>query len=770
MKNNTTSVKIFTTLLATGATAMALSLAACGSSSRPTDSLPDGGKSADASQIKVLSNRADLISGGDALVEVVLPTGVNAAAVKMDMDGRDVTSAFALRPNGRYMGLLTGLAEKPNVLSARMPNGGGARITITNYPNGGPIFAGPQIQPWPCLEGATDTQCNRPVSYEYFYKSSTPALPCAQAGVPPSCGNFKPYDPQSPPTDVAMTTTDQGKTVPYIVRVENGTQDRGQYLMAVLFDPAQDWQPWAPQPGWNGKIYNVGGSGCGSHHGESEAPPEVMNDDVLSRGFMVWSTALSHNTLNCNLVVQAESMMMAKERIVEAYGPIRYSIGSGCSGGSIKQQQAANAYPGIFDGILPGCSFPDTWSTMQEVSDCGLLLSYWLSPQRWAPGVVWTETQQAATAGHPTVSICASWVATFLNVMNPGRAASNETLAQFTLESIAAGDPRPATDPRSCNIPDDQIYDAETNPEGVRCGFSDYMPSILGLRPPERWGAVEKALGRGFANRPLDNVGVQYGLDALRDGLISIPQFIDLNAHIGSYDIDLVRQPGRLEADPDALTVAYRGGLINQGSNTTLPIIDIRQWDPAEIHHDYRSYVMRARLDRAHGHHDNQAIWTGATSDAGYAPALQSHALTVMDQWLAAIEADQSDLPYAQKVVKHKPAEARDRCTGPNNIEVPDQSLCPLLYPYYVSPRIIAGQPFTDDVVKCQLKPLLTSDFSPLSFTEPQWAQLKEIFPQGVCDYSKPGVEQQATLPWQTYSGGPGGMPLPAPPVSRPLR
>src|SRR5207248_244666 len=128
------------------------------------------------------------------------------------------------------------------------------------------------------------------------------------------------------------------------------------------------------------------------------APPAEQRrvDEALKRGFMVWSTALDHNTQNCNLVVQAESMMMAKERIVEQYGPIRYTIGSGCSGGSIYQQQAANDYPGIFDGILPACSFPDSWSTAIEVVDCRLLVDYFDDPSKWAPGVAWPSNQQAA--------------------------------------------------------------------------------------------------------------------------------------------------------------------------------------------------------------------------------------------------------------------------------------------------------------------------------------------------------------------------------------
>jgi hypothetical protein len=53
--------------------------------------------------LKVLSNRADLLSSGDALVELLLPAGTTLSDLKVDADGRDVTSAFALRSNGRVM-------------------------------------------------------------------------------------------------------------------------------------------------------------------------------------------------------------------------------------------------------------------------------------------------------------------------------------------------------------------------------------------------------------------------------------------------------------------------------------------------------------------------------------------------------------------------------------------------------------------------------------------------------------------------------------------
>jgi hypothetical protein len=55
-------------------------------------------------RIEVISNRPDLISGGDALVEVVLPADIAPANVRVQLNGSDITSAFALRPNSRFMG------------------------------------------------------------------------------------------------------------------------------------------------------------------------------------------------------------------------------------------------------------------------------------------------------------------------------------------------------------------------------------------------------------------------------------------------------------------------------------------------------------------------------------------------------------------------------------------------------------------------------------------------------------------------------------------
>jgi hypothetical protein len=65
------------------------------------------------------------------------------------------------------------------------------------------------------------------------------------------------------------------------------------------------------------------------------------------------------------------------------------------------------------------------------------------------------------------------------------------------------------------------------------------------------------------------------------------------------------------------------------------------------------------------------------------------------------------------------------------------------------------------------LKALDPADYN-ASFTPDQWASLQSVFPTGVCDFAKPGVGFQPTVPWLTYASGPGGHSLPDPPTSEP--
>jgi hypothetical protein len=672
-----------------------------------------------ATEIKVLSNRADLISGGDALVEVT------PAGARVDVDGRDVTGDFAVRPGGRYMALLGGLKDGANVVTARASDGSAAQITITNHPNGGPVTAGPQIKPWKCFDMTVDAQCNRQPRYEYLYKST-------------QGGELRAYDPDDPPSDVANTTTDQGRTVPFIVRHEIGSIDRDEYRIAVLYDPKKPWAPWAPQEGYNNKLVVFHGFSCDTHY-QQAAAPDVLNETALGRGFATMSHALNNAGHNCNIATQAESMIMTKERVVEQIGEIRYTIGSGCSGGSLVQQQVANAYPGFYQGITPACSFTDAWSSAMQYVDYVGMRNYFEHPDKWGTGVAWAPNQISAVEGHPTP----------LNAVT------------FTTAIPFSGEPT-----RSCpGVPSEQVYNENTNPRGVRCTLHDYTINVFGPRDKSVWEAVEKRLGHGFAGRPFDNVGVEYGRKALEDGTITLAQFIDLNVKVGGADIDATLRPERIEADRPALERVYRSGAVNQGTHLDeVAIIDLRGPDPGAFHDVYRTYAMRSRLEREHGTAANQILWRGQVplfGDSGFV----DQSIVAMDEWLAAIEKDKRDIPLARKIIEDKPATLVDRCTNGNGASLPAAE-CDAVVESYSTPRIEAGMPFADDTIKCELRPLRKSNYLPLQVGDAEFEELKKAFPQGVCDYSKPGVDRTPTVPWLSYKSGPGGKPLGAPPKS----
>jgi hypothetical protein len=683
-----------------------------------------GAQAAQPPVIKVLSNRADLISAGDALVAITFPAGTKLADVTVRIGKRDVTSAFAVRQNGRFEGLVKGLGVGRNVLTARAAGGRGARITIVNHPNGGPVFSGPLVQPWVCQDTAKDKHCNEPPTVKYQYKSA--------AG-----GQFLPYDPKSPPPDLATTKTDQGKTVPYIVRLETGYQDRDQYAFAALEDPAHPAAPWRSNKGFNHKLLITHGASCGIER-KSGAAPSVLEDDALSRGFAVLSTALDNAGHNCNIVTQAESLVMAKERLVERYGRLRYTIARGCSGGSLTQQQVANAYPGIYQGLTPQCSFPDGWSTGQQLSAYHLTRLYFENPAKWAPGIAWTPDQISEVEGHPNHA---------------------NVIVFDTVYWTDLGVP----DDSCVGVPADQTYDPQTNPGGVRCDLADYMINVFGLRKPSVWSPAEKTVGHGFAGLPLDDVGVQFGLRALRQGRITPAQFVDVNEKIGGVTVDIRPTQKRFEANQPALRNAYRSGAINETNNLKgVPIIDLRGPDPGAFHDAYRTWTMRARLEKQEHHFPkNHVIWFGHApliGDATYA----SEAFLAVDRWLARVEKDKRHISRERKVAQDRPADIQDRCSqipGVDQVDLPGVGqVCKQqdVQTRFATPAMVAGEGVRTDTNKCRVKRLLRTDYYPIEFSDGQWATLKKVFPTGVCNWSRSGVNQRGTIPWLTYQDGKG--------------
>ncbi len=674
--------------------------------------------------IRSVSSRPDVVTGGDTLVEVDIPRFYPTRMVRVKLNGDDVTDQLEVDASGKKLrGLVHGLVDGTNRFDVYANRWGlgrpAAKLEVTNYPKEGPVISGPHEQPYICqteaflmpdgtnLGAALDEYCNIATRVDYYYRTAAGAY-------------RKMPDTTAYPPDMARTTTSKGKDVPYIVRIETGTLNRAVYQTAVLHDPIAEAspEPWQPSRGWNGRLVYTFGGGCiNGWYRQGANTGGVLDDNILKQGYAMASASLNVFGNNCNELTAAETMMMVKERFIEAYGSPVHTIGWGCSGGSYQQHQIADNYPGLLDGILPGCSFPEVgFATIQFITDARLLNNYF---RNTAPSLFAAEQQRQVTG--------------FL------------TLNTMPNISVGAGRISP-TEFCPSVLPVELRYNAITNPTGARCDVYSHTINVYGTDPDT-----------GFARRPLDNVGIQYGLAALNAGTITVDQFLDLNEKIGGYDVDARIVPTRNVADPIATKAAYRSGRLTNGGlgMREVPIIDYRAYSDdlpnGDIHLRYHSFSMRERLKKQNGTYDNQVMLVEDFRYNFYSSAspMLLGALAQMDQWLDNIDADDSCDPKYVKVIRNKPASLREGCNtrdaNPTFIAEDferGEGACEAIYPSPGAPREVAGADVASDVIKCKLKAVDWSDYD-VAFNASQAARLQSIFPSGVCDWSKKGVHQQ---------------------------
>ncbi len=299
--------------------------------------------------LTVLSSRPDMVTAGDALVEISHEAALDDTTITVMVDGTDVGSAFVSVASGRRVGLVRDLSIGQIAIDAALPDHAPARLDLVTYPVNGPVISGPHQTPFTCrtieagLGPPLDAQCSVALRYEHFYKGTD--------------GQFHLLaDPSQLPADVArIERTGDKVMIPYVVRVERGTINRAIYQITTLHDPAVPaWTATAPAPQWNKKlIYSFkGGCGVGGHQGVLQPTDDLLGgvaplaDAPIAAGFAIASASLNTLGVSCNDVTSAETAMMVKERFIEQYGVPLYTTGWGGSGGSIQQHLIAENYPG----------------------------------------------------------------------------------------------------------------------------------------------------------------------------------------------------------------------------------------------------------------------------------------------------------------------------------------------------------------------------------------------------------------------------------------
>ncbi len=671
----------------------------------------------------------------------------------------------------------------------------------------GPIFTGPQQYPFICLTvenglGQPIVDNHDGVGNAVFPESSgVPDFAAAPVGYSRFCSIRTRVDyfyykggalqQIASPADAvgADTITVGGRTIPYVIRLERGTINRFIYGIAMLAPNPESLASPAKldKSAWNGKlVYSFqGGVGIGHQQGGfSLGKGGALYDSALRRGYAVAYSTGNITDVHYNLALAGETAMMVKDHFIVTYGKPAYTVGVGGSGGSIQQYAIAQNLPGVLDALIPQYSYSDMITQAIYVGDCELLERYF--------DMTW-----AASGG------TSRW----------GRWSDRRLIEGLNTSDVANRAPwntnpyAPKPGSSECINGWRGLTPLVINPKWAPQEYFDllrkyrYPESVIASVKWDHWddlGNIYPKGPDGFAWNTVDNVGVQYGLGALKRGEISTTEFLQLNSCIGGW-----KKPGemtannfpwnplapqttydpwsmedmnlsaacatgapapRTEAHLEAIHAAYASGHVFLGGVDDVPIIDTRDYlDPVlNMHHAQQSFATRKRLLDESGSADNQVIWFAQCAKMDLVKLTNScldntgRAFDTIDAWIANMRAHPG-----KKVAGNKPPEAVDTClAGDGSVMYAGRDAwdgilddkpagpCTRAFPLHTTSRIEAGGGIRGDVFKCALQSvngaIARGLYAGVSFSPAEIARLREIFPDGVCDYRQPDVGR----PW----------------------
>ena len=717
----------------------------------------------DALSVRVVSSPPALVSGGDARVEVAVPATVPLSAVGVTVNGSDVRSSFEPDPEGTHQleGVVTGLPEGSSTLEASVPGPGNARpdrvaLTLVNHSLDGPMFSGPRQEIFLCATPgnagnaalppiAQSETCSTPTQVGLFYRTAA---------------GWAPYTAGTSPGD-AVPVPPYGS--PFVVHWERGVINRFIYSVAVPIPAPTTAGAPLDLSRWNEALILKfqGGVGIGHYQG-NPSRSEMLYDPGLAKGYAIAYSTGNRTSTHYNLQLGGETAIMVKDRFVSAYAEPEYTVAVGASGGAIQQYVYGQNHPGLIDAGIPQYSYPDMVTQTIHVGDCELL-------ERWM--------DREVLAG--PASMWRTW--------------ANRSLLEGLNSSASVANPYAAVMPY---MPSPGSTECINGWRGLSpLALNPHFGTVPGITPAQQaavewthWADLVNIYGEdetGFARSPWDNVGVQYGLGALNDGRITPEQFVDLNANVGSWkeskdmvqegcpfiaalcgnpanvDVWSVRNQHvapddgatpaqRREGNRTAQHAAYRSGMVFRGK-IDIPLIDWRHYlEPfLDMHNSHQSFAARQRMLNFDGDASNQVIWFTDARPAGPQFDQTPMALDVIDDWMANIAAHPE-----RGVSANKPAAAVDRCFATNGsplasgdgvwagiLDDGPLGACAQAFEIFGTSRIVAGGPIEGGIFACERQPVERAAaqglYAPWIPGKDDIDRLKQVFPGGVCDYTK---------------------------------
>ena len=558
------------------------------------------------------------------------------------------------------------------------------------------------------------------------------------------------------------------RDVHMLIRAESGTINRHLYsiLMPTTFDDQID-KPDLSR--WNGKLiyYFRGGISIGFQQGRMLMYRMAKDMRyVLEKGYAVVFSSATETDNTYNIQLQEDTALRLKQQFVSRYGEPEFTIGFGGSGGAIQQFLFAQNHPGILDGSVAVVAYPDMVTQLPYTLDCELLEYYfdhiasdkefWRIPaNRQAVMGLSTNYSRGPLLGG------LYRLAQLLNLEWPDQQPPGSECNAGWRGSVA------------------MVNNPKFHTDGHR--FSEAVRSVTSWTHWQENSHIYGTDAQGHAPSLWSNAGVQYGLQALRNGTISPHHFLELNSRIGSWkpaiemrqehywyrsmDPDLSRfspygehnmshnghvrnLSPRFEGSLEAAKAAYRSGMVYLGQQN-VPIIDVRRYmDPQlDIHHGFASGAIRQRIIDAGYNPELHTIWM---SKPGFNPMWQ--AVDVMDEWLTLRKSLSKDIPEA----------ASDRCFDDDGSIIASgrgvwdghwnnqpKGDCLRQMPFHRTSRNVAGDDIRGYTLNCARIPVkhaIREGFYQPTDMRPYQTQLEQIFPSGVCDYRKPDQARPADL------------------------
>ncbi|MEQ3531204.1 DUF6351 family protein [Pseudoalteromonas sp. XMcav11-Q] len=548
-----------------------------------------------------------------------------------------------------------------------------------------------------------------------------------------------------------------------LLRVEQGTINRFIYtiVMPITVDEVGDRQAKSQ---WNNRlIYQFnGGSGIGFRQGRQK-PERVIDRQLeqLKLGYAVISSSGNKTSYTYNMLLAEDTARRVKKQFTSLYGEPLYTVGIGGSGGGLAQYLIAQNSQGILDGLIPLYSYPDMITQTTYALDCDLLNNYFTF--RANDRKAWRDwTRRRHIEG--------------MNAINdfPQRAGFLQPLNQLMSGFVPSF---PDGNSECIN----GYFGLSTFINNPRQGFlrAFFEDEVVERTNWSYWQDMANVFGTdqsGLGLSTWDNEGVQYGLEALKAQQITMAEFIDLNKKIGGWKPQNQMQQEEIVlpfghkvpiwltlwgnhniTTPDdngiaprhsgslaAMEKAYRSGQVFIGK-VDIPIIDARHYleNELDMHHMSASFYTRLRMSAADSTPENQVIWV---AHQAFNPT--QLAFEKMDEWLLNLKA-QPNLSVADA----KPKTLADTCFDEQGKVIASgnavfngiwnnqpQGTCTARYPMFSTSRIQAGANWAGDIFKCHkisIEAALAQGIYGDVDISTQLTTLKQIYPQGVCDYSQ---------------------------------